>query len=109
MKNYILLLALTFATGAYCGTPYQDGSTVTANGITFKVENDKFGFALSNTANIYSHESNWRYKDGRKLETEDEYAVIDGTMKPGGAKTWHSASLFWTRISSPCVLISTAP
>ena len=84
MKNYILLLALTFATGAYCENPYQDGSTVTANGITFKVENDKFGFALSNTANIYSHESNWRYKDGRKLETEDEYAVIDGTMKPGG-------------------------
>ena len=84
MKNYILLLALTFATGAYCGNPYQDGSTVTANGITFKVENDKFGFALSNTANIYSHEANWRYKDGRKLETEDEYAVIDGSMKPGG-------------------------
>lgn len=23
MKNYILLLALTFATGAYCGNPYQ--------------------------------------------------------------------------------------
>lgn len=83
MKNYILLLALTFATGAYCENPYQNGSTVTADGITFKVENDKFGFALSNTANIYSHESNWRYKDGRELETEDEYAVIDGSMKPG--------------------------
>lgn len=41
---------------------------------------------MSNTANIYSHESNWRYKDGRKLETEDEYAVIDGTMKPGGGE-----------------------
>ena len=107
MKNYILLLALTFATGAYCGNPYQDGSTVTANGITFKVENDKFGFALSNTANIYSHEANWRYKDGRKLETEDEYAVIDGSMKPGG-ETWHP-QVFWMRISSLCALMSIAP
>ena len=84
VKYSILLLALTFASGGYCQSPYQNGSTVTAGEITFKVENDKFGFALSNTANIYSHEANWRYKDGRELETLDEYAVIDGSMKPGG-------------------------
>lgn len=84
MKNYILLLALTFATGAYCGNPYQDGSTVTADGITFEVKLSKYSFFLRNTANTRSQKANWRYKDGRKLETEDEYAVIDGTMKPGG-------------------------
>ena len=86
MKNYILLLALTFATGAYCGNPYQDGSTVTADGITFEVKLSKYSFFLRNTANTRSQKANWRYKDGRKLETEDEYAVIDGTMKPGGRK-----------------------
>lgn len=83
MKNYILLLALTFATGAYCENPYQNGSTVTADGITFEVDFRWNGFLLSNTANIYAGEANWRYKDGRELETEDEYAVIDGSMKPG--------------------------
>lgn len=104
-----MLLALTFATGAYCENPYQGVTTVSADGITFEVNFRWNGFLLSNVANIYDDEVNWRYKDGRKLETEDEYAVIDGTMKPGGAKTWHSASLFWMRISSLCALMSIAP
>lgn len=83
MKNYILLLALTFATGAYCQNPYQGVTVVSADGITFEVDFRWNGFLLSNTANIYAGEANWRYKDGRELETEDEYAVIDGSMKPG--------------------------
>lgn len=83
MKNYILLLALTFTTGAYCQNPYQGVTAVSADGITFEVDFRWNGFLLSNTANIYAGEANWRYKDGRELETEDEYAVIDGSMKPG--------------------------
>lgn len=86
IKYSILLLALTFATGAYCENPYQGVTTVSADGITFEVNFRWNGFLLSNVANIYDDEVNWRYKDGRKLETEDEYAVIDGTMKPGGRK-----------------------
>lgn len=83
MKNYILLLALTFTTGAYCQNPYQNGATVSADGITFEVRLSKYSFFLRNTANTRSQKANWRYKDGRELETEDEYAVIDGSMKPG--------------------------
>lgn len=76
-------MALTFTTGAYCQNPYQGVTAVSADGITFEVDFRWNGFLLSNTANIYAGEANWRYKDGRELETEDEYAVIDGSMKPG--------------------------
>lgn len=72
------------ASVAHSQTIYQDGTTVTANGITFQVGLDKYIFALSNMANVYDNQANWHYKDGRELETEDEYAVIDGSMKPGG-------------------------
>ena len=84
VKYSILLLALTFASGGYCQSPYQNGSTVSADGMTFEVRLSKYSFFLRNTANTRSQKANWCYKDGRELETLDEYAVIDGSMKPGG-------------------------
>ena len=83
MKTIFLLLSLAFTIGGYSQNPYQNGITVSADGITFEVKLTEDSFVLSNTANIYVDEPNWRYKDGRELETLDEYAVIDGSMKPG--------------------------
>ena len=84
MKTIFLLLSLVFAINGYPQNAYQNVTTVSADGITFEVNFRWNGFLLSNVVNIYDDEVNWRYKDGRELETEDEYAVIDGTMKPGG-------------------------
>lgn len=83
MKTIFLLVSLTLATGAYSQNLYQNVKTVSADGITFEVELDEYSFILSNTTNIYDDEANWRYKDGRELETLDEYAVVDGSTKPG--------------------------
>ena len=83
MKTIFLLLSLVFIINGYCQNPYQGVTAVSADGITFEVELKGSSFFLSNTANIYAGEANWRYKDGRELETLDEYAVIDGSMKPG--------------------------
>lgn len=83
MKTIFLLLSLVFTINGYCQNPYQGVTAVSADGITFEVELKGSSFFLSNTANIYAGEANWRYKDGRELETLDEYAVIDGSMKPG--------------------------
>lgn len=84
MKTIFLLLSLAFTIGGYSQNPYQNGTTVSADGITFEVRLSKYSFFLRNTANTRSQKANWRYKDGRELETLDEYAVIDGSMKPGG-------------------------
>ena len=84
MKTIFLLLPLVFAINAYSQNAYQNVTTVSADGITFEVELKGNSFFLSNTANIYAGEANWRYKDGRELETLDEYAFVDGSMKPGG-------------------------
>lgn len=83
MKNLIiLLLSLTFAIGVHAQT-YRDGATVTANGITFRVELDEYSFVLYNAANVYDNAPRWRYKGGRELMSEDEYEVVEAHMKPG--------------------------
>ena len=84
MKTIFLLLLSAFAINGYSQNAYQNVTTVSADQITFEVELKGNTFFLSNMANIYTGEANWRYKDGRELETEDEYAVIDGTMETGG-------------------------
>lgn len=75
MKNYILLLALTFATGAYCGNPYQDGSTVTSDGITFEVKLSKYSFfyairqiqEVKKPTGVIKMVENWRRKTNMLL------------------------------------------
>lgn len=84
MKNILLLLLLAFAIKGYSQNAYQNVKTVSADGIIFEVELDEYSFILSNITNIYDDEANWRYKDGRELETLDEYEVVDCSMKPGG-------------------------
>lgn len=83
MKNSILFSALIFAIGGYCQNPYQGVTTVSADGITFEVKLTEASFVLSNKTNTYVNELPWRYKDGRELETEDEYAVVDADVSPG--------------------------
>lgn len=84
MKIIFLLVSLTLATGAYSQNLYQNVKTVSADGITFEVELEETTFFLRNAENTRSQKANWRYKDGRELETLDEYEVVDCSMKPGG-------------------------
>lgn len=81
MKTWFLLLALCVAISGYGQSLYPDGGTVTADGITFKVENNII-FTLDNTANVYCDDPNWHYKDGRELETRDEYDAVHATAGP---------------------------
>lgn len=84
MKTIFLLLSLLFMTEAYCQqNTYQGVTAVSADGITFEVKLSKYSFFLRNAANTRSQRNVWRYKDGRELETEDEYAVVDADVSPG--------------------------
>lgn len=75
MKNYILLLALTFATGAYYENPYQDGSTVTANGKPLKLKMINLAllcqiqpiFIVTNLTGAIKMVENWRRKTNMLL------------------------------------------
>lgn len=74
MKRYVLL-AVAFVASQLVAAQnyYQNGVPVTAEGITFDVEIDKYLFCLSNVENTRTDVANWRYKaDGREIETEEE-------------------------------------
>ncbi len=64
-----------FASDVYAQNLYVDGATVTADGITFEVELNKYIFRLSNVANSY-FEKNLCYKDGRERTVIKEYTGI---------------------------------
>lgn len=76
MKNTILLVFLAVAYGGYSQNYYQDGTTVSADGIVYKVKLSEASFMLSNTAD-FRGSTPFYYQDGRELETLDEYAMID--------------------------------
>ncbi len=79
MKKIILFLLLFFASGVYAQSPYVDGATVTADGITFEVYLAGYTLGLSNIANVRGE---WPlyYKDGRKLKTEAEYMTANASL-----------------------------
>ena len=74
MKRYVLLVVALVASQLVAAQNYyQNGVPVTADGITFDVEIDKYLFCLSNVENTRTDVANWRYKsDGREIETEEE-------------------------------------
>ena len=84
MKKIILLTLIWVTCSGYAQNYYQGHETVEADGITFNVTFTYNSFMLSNAANIYDSEAAWRYKDGRKLETEAEYDSVDATRNMAG-------------------------
>lgn len=80
MKSFILLIALLVAGSGYCQDWYQDGATLPADGIVYKVERMKYTVVLSNKKNVVSNLPNWCYKDGTELKTEEEYDAVDFKM-----------------------------
>ncbi len=80
MKKIVLFLLMFFASDVYAQNLYVDGATVTADGITFEVDHIGYTLRLSNIANVYDNDANLRYKDGRELETTEEYASIDADI-----------------------------
>lgn len=80
MKCFILLIALLVAGSGYCQDWYQDVTTVSADGIVYKVDRSKYTVLLSNVDNVFTQQPNWRYKDGTELKTEEEYDAVDFKM-----------------------------
>lgn len=80
MKSFILLIALLVAGSGYSQDWYQDGATLPADGIVYKVERMKYTVVLSNEKNVVSNLPNWCYKDGTELKTEEEYDAVDFKM-----------------------------
>lgn len=77
MKRYLIfILALVASVTVSAQDYYRDGVPVSADGITFDVELDKYSFCLSNVENTRTEVDNWRYKDGREIETEEELNKI---------------------------------
>lgn len=80
MKCFILLIALLVSGFGYGQDWYQDGATLPADGIVYKVERMKYTVVLSNEKNVVSNLPNWCYKDGKELKTEEEYDAVDFKM-----------------------------
>ncbi len=86
MKKIALLLAVMFSmnVNAQLIADYYEGKErIEVNGITFRVEYKKLNFnnvksvvSLYNADNTRCDEVNFRYADGRMLQTEEEYAKI---------------------------------
>lgn len=74
MKNIFLLLLTMVALDVYSQNPYQDVTTVSADGVVFNVELGEYIFILRNASNTLTEKTNLYYQDGRELETLDEYA-----------------------------------
>ncbi|MCM1151338.1 MAG: DUF5043 domain-containing protein [Alistipes sp.] len=79
MKNIFLLAALFCAELGFCqsANPFETVEKIEADGITFEVRQTKYTFMVSNADNSYVYRANWCYKDGRELETEEEYASVN--------------------------------
>ena len=86
MKNVFLLITLFFTELGFCQAvnPFETIETVKADGITFEVRRTEYTFMVCNTANSYVDKSNWCYKDGRELETEEEYASVEAVRSRSG-------------------------
>ncbi|MDE7077626.1 MAG: hypothetical protein K2O55_03480 [Alistipes sp.] len=84
MKKLFLLAALFFA-GVCMGQPfYLSIETVEADGMMFMVKRTSVNFLIYNTTCNYIHTGNWRYQDGRELETEEEYDSVSAQKNTAG-------------------------
>ena len=86
MKTIFLSIALFFAELGFCQTtnPFETIETVEADGITFEVRRTELNVVISNVANTYVYRAGWCYKDGRELETEEEYESVDAVKNEAG-------------------------
>lgn len=86
MKNIFLLLTLFFAEAVFgqAINPFETIKRVEADGITFEVKRSKYTFTVNNVANHYVDRAGWCYKDGRELETEEEYASVNAVRSRSG-------------------------
>lgn len=79
-----LLIALFFAGVGYAQSLYQSIETVEADGITFMVKRTEVNALIYNTDYHYVIMDSWHYKDGRELETEEEYDAVDAKKNKAG-------------------------
>ncbi|MDE5623287.1 MAG: DUF5043 domain-containing protein [Alistipes sp.] len=84
MKTLFLLAALFFAGVCMGQSIYQSIETVEADGITFVVKRAKYASLIYNSDYHYINESPLHYKDGRELETKEEYEAIDAQKNTAG-------------------------
>lgn len=75
-KLLIFITFLSVVNYGYSQDWYQDGATLPADGIVYKVERMKYTVVLSNEKNVVSNLPNWCYKDGKELKTEEEYDAV---------------------------------
>lgn len=81
MKKLLIFIAfLSVVNYGYCQDWYQDGATVPADGIVYKVKRSGPSMLLSNVKNVVSSLPNWGYKDGTELKTEEEYDAVEFKM-----------------------------
>lgn len=81
MKKLLLFIVfLLFVNYGYCQDWYQDGTTIPAGGIVYKVKRSAYTLHLSNVDNVLTQQPKWRYKDGTTLSSEEEYYAVDFDM-----------------------------
>ncbi|MDE5691004.1 MAG: hypothetical protein K2I13_02140, partial [Alistipes sp.] len=84
MKKLFLLAALFLAGISYGQSIYQSIETVEADGITLTVKHTLHAALIYNSDYHYINESPWRYKDGREVETEEEYDSVSAQKNTAG-------------------------
>ena len=92
MKRTILLLSLLLAAAAYAQTPEpavnyyaKDGTVQASDGTVYSVDGaDSPSIIIANAENRYSRAGaspSLYYRDGRRLETVEEYESVDGAVE----------------------------
>ena len=84
MKKLFLFIALLFAGTCFGQSFYQSIETAEADGITFTIKRTQYASLIYNITCNYIHTGNWRYKDGRELETEEEYDSVSAQKNTAG-------------------------
>ena len=59
---------------------YKNGVSVYSGGITYTVTLDPFVFTLNNASNQLIH-GTWTYKDGRKIESDEDNDYLNAEVK----------------------------
>ncbi|MEI3528781.1 MAG: DUF5043 domain-containing protein [Alistipes sp.] len=98
MKRAIMLLSLLFAATGYGQTPEpavnyyaKDGTVQASDGTVYSVDGaDSPSIIIANAENRYSRAGaspSLYYRDGRRLETVEEYGRVDGAVEDQEAFT----------------------
>ena len=79
-KTAIFLSVSLLAIQANAQEYYHDGVSVCSGGITYTVTLDPFVFTLNNASNQLIH-GTWTYKDGRKIESDEDNDYLNAEVK----------------------------